>query len=58
MNQVSENTHKARSFVARAVVLTLLAVTLAPSLGAWVYPYGRGGGEGWRHGGERGFERR
>jgi hypothetical protein len=55
MNQVSENTHKARSFVARAAVL---AVTLAISLGACVYPYGRGGGEGWRHGGERGFERR
>jgi hypothetical protein len=42
----------------RAVVLSLLAVTLATSLGACVYPYGRGEGEGWRHGERYGGEHR
>jgi hypothetical protein len=46
--------NKARSVITRTVVLTLLAVTVATSLGACVYPYGRGEyrGEGW--GGHRG----
>lgn len=47
--------------------LLLMALGLATSLGACVYPYARGDGEGWRHGeqhgggehwNERGGERR
>ena len=51
MNDIQSTSRKARAFVVRAVVLSLLAVTLATSLGACVYPYGEGGGGPWHEGG-------
>ena len=60
MNKPKSTSHDARAIVVRAVVLSLLAVTVATSLGACVYPYRdggyreggyrEGGGEGWRQG--------
>ena len=46
---------KARAFVARAAVRTLLAIMLATTLGACVYGGGDGrwhDGDGWHRGGE------
>lgn len=53
MNDIQSTSRKARAFVVRAVVFSLLAVTLATSLGACVYPYGEGGGGRWHEGGGR-----
>ena len=69
MNKPKSTSHDARAIVVRAVVLSLLAVTVATSLGACVYHYREGGyreggADGWRlgevrrEGGEHGGERR
>ncbi len=60
MAQMVSTSHKTSAVAVRILVLSLLTLMLATSLGACVYPYGGGEREGWHHGergGERGWER-